>query len=108
MGLAGQHRHGVRGVCKRNREHLDCDVRIGGAGFDLAQIDRLVDAAHAALANHLQQPEAVKQHTAAAQTGGTRRGVDPHFRGVQQDGRRMRDLRLEERVELRQTGPGHR
>ena len=95
-------------ICKRNRENLDCDVWIGGAGFNLAQVDRLVDVAHATFANLFQQPEAVEQHTAAAQTGGTRLRVETHFRGVEQDGRRMRDLRLEERVELRKTGPGHR
>ena len=64
------HRVGV--IVEGNGEHLDRDVRIVRTGFDLAHVDRLVDAAHAAFAELLDKAKASEKHRAVRDRGRAR------------------------------------
>ena len=92
---------------KGNSKNFDRDVWIRGAGFDLAQIDCLENSAHAAFADHFQKRETVQQDAATTHMGGALGVIQPNFRRVEQNGRRMRDLWLEERIEFRQSSGLH-
>ena len=92
--LPMQQRHRVVDVFERNVEDFDGDVRIVASGLDLAQVDRLVDARHAALARQLHQAEATDERS---DVGRLRRDSPRHCSGV---GKNLGDV-----AGLRITGP---
>ena len=93
--LPMQQRHRVVDVFERNVEDFDGDVRIVASGLDLALVDRLVDARHAALARQLHQAEATDERS---DVGRLRRDSSRHCSGV---GKNLGDV-----AGLRITGPG--
>lgn len=94
-------------------EQLDGDVRVLGPALDLAAVNRLVDAAHAAFADELDELEAIEQHGThgfgepepAAAEARIRSVVDDLRRGRIGAGRRVLAARTHGGNSLSQDGP---